>query len=363
MILYKKTKIDGVKNMEYFFNQKIARNMSLLLNTVFLCMHIFFFTFFSYYNVKIMESFNIFSIIFYFSGFLLIGKKKLATYVNLMGLEVIVHMILAVICLGIGYGFEMCLISIVAIFFYAEYFSLKVNSGKSNVSGSLLSMLSLTSYISLIFAMNARKPLYVINDKVRLFMCVAMSLITFLVLIISLKLMTLFFLKSEARLSKQAEYDALTGLPNRHYILQHLNRILEKNEADGYWLAMVDIDNFKSINDTYGHNFGDKALKSLAGILSDEKHDITVCRWGGEEFLIIGRLMEASRPPFEKIDAIRKQVEEYELIFEVENKRVPLTVTIGAAVYSKEATIEDWVSIADKRLYVGKYNGKNRVVC
>lgn len=349
--------------MEYFFNQKIARNMSLLLNTIFLCMHIFFFSFFAYFNVTIMEGFNIFSIVFYFSGFLLIKKNKLALYINLTAFEVVAHMIFAVICLGIGYGFEMCLICIVAIFFYAEYFSLKMNDGKSNVSGSLLSVLSLTSYIGLIFAMREREPLYVISDRVQLFMCVAMSFITFTVLIISMKLMTLFFLKSEARLSKQAEYDALTGLPNRHYILQHLNQLLEKNEADGYWLAMIDIDNFKSINDTYGHNFGDKALKSLAGILSDEKHDVTVCRWGGEEFLIIGRLMEASRPPFEKIDAIRKQVEEYELIFEAENKRVPLTVTIGAAAYSNETNIEDWVSIADKRLYVGKYNGKNRVVC
>ncbi len=92
---------------------------------------------------------------------------------------------------------------------------------------------------------------------------------------------------------------------------------------------------------------------------------MTVCRWGGEEFLIVGRLIEASRPPFDKIDSIREQVEEYELMYEngEVNKRVPLTITIGAAAYSKETTIEEWVSIADRRLYVGKYNGKNRVVC
>lgn len=347
--------------MEYFFNQKIARNMALLLNAIFLGMHIFFFAFFAYFHVTVMENFNIFSVIFYFGGFLFIKKNKLALYINLMGLEVIAHMILAVICLGIGYGFEMCLICIVAIFFYAEYFSLKMNNGRSNVSGSLLSVLSLTSYIGLIFAMNDREPLYVITDKVQLFMCVTMSFITFLVLILSLKLMTLFFLKSEKRLSRQAEYDALTGLPNRHYILKRLNELLEKHEAESCWLAMVDIDNFKSINDTYGHNFGDKALKALAEILSAQEHDVTVCRWGGEEFLIIGNLTEASRPPFDKIDKIRQQVEDYKLMYE--DKRVPLTVTIGVAAYSNETNIEDWVSIADKRLYVGKYNGKNRVVC
>lgn len=324
-------------------------------------MHIFFFAFFAYYNVTIMENFNIFSIIFYFCGFVLIGRKQLALYINLTGFEVIAHMIFAVICLGIGYGFEMCLICIVAVFFYAEYFSLKMNNGKSKVSGSLLSLLSFTSYLGLTFAMSGRAPIYVINERVRLFMCVAMSVITFMVLILSLKLMTMLFIKSEKRLSRQAEYDALTGLPNRHYILKRLNELLEKNEASSCWLAMIDIDNFKNINDTYGHNFGDKALKAIAEILSAQEHDVTVCRWGGEEFLIIGGLTEASRPPFDRIDKIRQQVEAFELMYG--EKRVPLTVTIGAAAYSNETNIEDWVSIADKRLYVGKYNGKNRVVC
>lgn len=347
--------------MDYFFNQKIAKNMAFLLNTIFLCMHIFFFIFFTYFKVGIMANFNIFSMIFYFCSYVLIKSSKLSKYVSLTAFEVIGHMILAVICLGLAYGFQMCLISIVSIFFYAEYFSLKMHNGKSTVSGCLLSALSFTSYIALIFGMREREPLYVINDNVQLFMCVVMSVITFFVLIASLKLMTIFFFRSEAMLSKQAEYDALTSLPNRHYIMAHLKQLLEKNEADGYWLAMVDIDNFKNINDTYGHNFGDKALKALAKILSDEKHDVTVCRWGGEEFLIIGRLTEASRPPFDKIDQIRQQVEEYELMYN--EKRVPLTVTIGAAAYSNETNIEDWVSIADKRLYVGKYNGKNRVVC
>lgn len=349
--------------MDYFFNQKIAKNMTYLLNTVFLCMHIFFLIFFIHYNISIMAGFNIASVLFYLCGFLLIKMNSLRKYIYLMAFEVIVHMIFAVICLGMNCGFQMCLVCIVSIFFYAEYFSLRLNNGKSNVSGSLLSLLSFISYIVLILLMKEVKPLYVIDENAQLFMCIIMSFITFAVLIVSLKIMTVFFLNNEKRLSKQAEYDALTGLPNRHYIIKHLNDLLDKNEAEGHWLAMIDIDNFKNINDTYGHNFGDKALKALAEILKDERHDVTVCRWGGEEFLIVGSLSEASRVPFDKVDGIRKQVEGYELIYEPENKRVPLTVTIGAAAYSHESCIEDWVSIADKRLYVGKYNGKNRVVC
>lgn len=349
--------------MDYFFNQKIAKNMTYLLNTIFLCMHTFFLLFFINYGINIMAGFNIASVLFYLGGFVLIKGNKLSKYIHLMAFEVILHMILAVMCLGMDYGFQMCLICIVSIFFYAEYFSIRLNNGKSKINGTLLSLLSFLSYIALIFIMKKINPLYVINDDVQFFMCIIMSFITFAVLIVSLKIMTVFFSNNEDRLSKQAEYDALTGLPNRHYIIKHLNKLLENNEAEGYWLAMIDIDNFKSINDTYGHNFGDEALKALAAILKDPKHDVTVCRWGGEEFLIVGRLSEASRVPFDKIDGIRKQVEAYELIYQPENKRVPLTVTIGAATYSNEPSIEDWVSIADKRLYVGKYNGKNRVVC
>lgn len=326
-------------------------------------MHTFFLLFFINYGINIMAGFNIASVLFYLGGFVLIKGNKLSKYIHLMAFEVILHMILAVMCLGMDYGFQMCLICIVSIFFYAEYFSIRLNNGKSKINGTLLSLFSFLSYIALIFIMKKINPLYVINDDVQFFMCIIMSFITFAVLIVSLKIMTVFFSNNEDRLSKQAEYDALTGLPNRHYIIKHLNKLLENNEAEGYWLAMIDIDNFKSINDTYGHNFGDEALKALAAILKDPKHDVTVCRWGGEEFLIVGRLSEASRVPFDKIDGIRKQVEAYELIYQPENKRVPLTVTIGAATYSNEPSIEDWVSIADKRLYVGKYNGKNRVVC
>lgn len=349
--------------MDYFFNQKIARNMTYLLNTIFLCMHTFFLVFFIHYGINIMAGFNIASVLFYLSGFVLIKGNQLSKYIHLMAFEVILHMILAVICLGMDYGFQMCLICIVSIFFYAEYFSIRLNNGKSRMNGTLLSLLSFLSYIALIFIMKQINPLYVINDDVQFFMCIIMSFITFAVLIVSLKIMTVFFSSNEDRLSKQAEYDALTGLPNRHYIIKHLNKLLENNEAEGYWLAMIDIDNFKGINDTYGHNFGDEALKAIAAILKAPGHDVTVCRWGGEEFLIVGQLSEASRVPFDKIDGIRKQVEAYELIYQPENKRVPLTVTIGAATYSNEPSIEDWVGIADKRLYVGKYNGKNRVVC
>lgn len=349
--------------MDYFFNRKTAKNMSYLLNAVFLCIHIFFLVFFTYFHINIMACINIVSVLFYLSSFMLIKRGGLSKYIHLTALEVILHMIFAVICLGTGYGFQMFLVCIVSVFFYAEYFSIRLNDGgKGKVSGSLLSVLSFVTYLELYIVMYGREPLYSINDRVRLYMCLITSSITFSVLIASLKIMTMFFLRNEVRLSKQAEYDALTGLPNRHFMIKYLNALLDKNEADGYWLAMIDIDNFKSINDTYGHNFGDKALKALAQILTDEKHDVTACRWGGEEFLISGRLMEASRVPFDKVDGIRKQIEEYELICETENKRVPFTVTIGGAAYSVEACIEDWISIADKRLYVGKYNGKNRVV-
>lgn len=348
--------------MDNFFNKKIAKKMSYALNLIFLCLHVFFFVFFSRYKITIMQYFNVASIIFYLGGFAIVKSDKLVMYVRLIAFEVIFHMSLAVLCLGMGYGFQMTLLCMISIFFYSEYFSLRLNGGKSKVNGTLLSGMSFLTYMLLLFATRWLTPIYVINEDVQFYMCTVMSVIAFIVLIASLKLMTIFFAKSTTNLSRQAEYDMLTGLPNRKYMIKYLNKLFEGGEKEWYWIAMIDIDNFKRINDTYGHNFGDVALEALAKILS-EQDDIEACRWGGEEFLIVGNLTEASRVPFEKVDGIRKKIEEYELIYQPDKKRVPLTVTIGAAEYSNEKNIDDWVSVADKRLYIGKNNGKNQVVC
>ena len=85
------------------------------------------------------------------------------------------------------------------------------------------------------------------------------------------------------------------------------------------------------------------------------------CRWGGEEFILVGNTKySTAEEQCELLNTLREQVENYN--FTYNGQSLPTTITIGAARYETGMSIEEWVNIADKKLYTGKYNGKNRVV-
>ena len=129
--------------------------------------------------------------------------------------------------------------------------------------------------------------------------------------------------------------------------------------SDNRWIAMADIDNFKHINDTYGHNFGDYVLQTLSELMQKEIEDSDICRWGGEEFLIIGHGKDIDKA-YKVLEQFRSYVEAYN--FSNKGSETNLTITIGLAKYEAGLNMTDWVSIADKKLYAGKYSGKNKIV-
>jgi diguanylate cyclase (GGDEF)-like protein len=127
-----------------------------------------------------------------------------------------------------------------------------------------------------------------------------------------------------------------------------------------HWLAIIDIDDFKVINDTYGHNCGDEVLKALAAILSNSIPNTEVCRWGGEEFLLLGRIEKDMPTVVELLDRLRSSAEEHS--FWYDETRLHLTLTIGVASYEAGQSTTEWINSADKNLYAGKKSGKNKVV-
>ncbi|MGE5808352.1 MAG: GGDEF domain-containing protein [Nitrospirota bacterium] len=166
-----------------------------------------------------------------------------------------------------------------------------------------------------------------------------------------------------AALHQIAITDELTGL----YSQRHFRNFMEKNfvrfERHGEKLAllMIDVDNFKSINDTYGHPAGDQALKSVAQcILSTTRGEDADFRYGGEEFAVILLGTGGSGATF-VAERIRQKVESTE--FTADAHRFNLTVSVGVAICPENATtIREFVSAADKALYEAKKAGKNRVV-
>ena len=156
-----------------------------------------------------------------------------------------------------------------------------------------------------------------------------------------------------------AHKDALTGLFNRRGIESAVESAIEnfKSGGDSVSLLMIDLDNFKNVNDTYGHSAGDEALKAFAGILQSyaEGKRATVGRWGGEEFIIIMRAMEGDGA-YIFAENIRKKVEQ-----ETFGDAGHLTCSIGLSRLKAEDTYVDIFNRMDKALYCSKNAGRNRV--
>ncbi len=165
--------------------------------------------------------------------------------------------------------------------------------------------------------------------------------------------------------SKLARTDKLTGLANRHYYEQRLIEEVEYAERNNSVLniMILDLDNFKGFNDTYGHVAGDKLLVLFSDIINQciRKYDIPV-RYGGEEFLILIREMDMVivRSIGERI---RMQLEKQRIyMFDGEEKK-KVTVSCGIAQYPTHSNnIKKVVELADQSLYYAKGSGKNIVV-
>src|SRR5688572_12637870 len=158
--------------------------------------------------------------------------------------------------------------------------------------------------------------------------------------------------------------DALTPAYNHRYFQEALNKEIHRHSRTGHELAlaMLDIDNFKKINDTFGHPVGDEILKGLVEELMRNARDSdVVARYGGEEFAIIFP-DTATASARDAANRMREIVENREFRVPAVNRTLFITVSIGVAVYPREGTTAaDLISRADAALYHAKKNGKNQV--
>lgn len=165
------------------------------------------------------------------------------------------------------------------------------------------------------------------------------------------------------QLREQAHRDPLTGLYNRRFLDTTLARELHRCVRDSCTvsLLMIDIDHFKTINDTHGHQVGDEVLKQLAGVLCahTRAHDV-VSRFGGEEFLVMLPRMETELA-CQRADQIRATVENTS--FNSSAGPLRLTLSAGVAVYQGKGTdVNGLLRSADAALYLAKKQGRNQVV-
>jgi diguanylate cyclase (GGDEF)-like protein len=175
--------------------------------------------------------------------------------------------------------------------------------------------------------------------------------------------------KNYNELLNDAQTDQLTGLLNRKTFESSINRYWEQNvhsyngvekradfEEGSSWVAIIDIDHFKNINDTYGHLFGDEILILVSNILKKSfRSDDLLFRFGGEEFVVLMRnLTEADC--FNKLNEIRNTIEEYDF-----PKVGSVTISAGACMFFGDLFYMTILDYADKALFESKSKGRNQV--
>lgn len=156
--------------------------------------------------------------------------------------------------------------------------------------------------------------------------------------------------------------DFLTNLYNRRYFFREMKEFMENNSETNFSVTMVDIDNFKSINDTYGHDAGDKVIKTLADIfIKNTKNSDLVSRFGGEEFCIVLKNIN-SEDNLNYLEKIRKEVEENTTVFN--DKKIKFTISMGTILKdnTNNISINDLIKKSDDNLYEAKETGKNKII-
>ena len=225
-----------------------------------------------------------------------------------------------------------------------------------------MSILSVATWVTRIFVMLAM--LEGTQDRERIDIVISLFAIMQMVNAVGATL-SLFWIDvrlMQAELSKVAHTDALTSLPNRHAIRLRFAEERARSGRGGrkFAVAVFDIDHFKRVNDTYGHQMGDEVLKAVANALSGAKRaDDVLGRIGGEEFFLILEqgTAEGAR---EAADRLRQAVAAAEVSIGAD--KLPVTVSGGVALYPDDG--DDWDNLfaaADRRLYAAKAAGRNRV--
>lgn len=167
-------------------------------------------------------------------------------------------------------------------------------------------------------------------------------------------------LKAEfEKLEETSDRDNLTQVLNRAGLTKAIQSLPTAPEGKHYYLLIFDIDNFKKINDAYGHPAGDSVLCTFADVITANiREDDYFARWGGEEFIVVS-CHKSSEHAITLAEKLRKAIET--TLFKAGNTPLKVTTSIGAALLTDADDFEQCLSLADQRLYDAKNTGKNKV--
>lgn len=215
------------------------------------------------------------------------------------------------------------------------------------------------------FVVRSRFPqLNMANDNMELDTLFSF-IIAFIGIMVAVAIVIVQFERQAKQLSEMGEEltlavntDPLTEIRNRRYLMQYLEKQTAQMGDEKHCAVLIDLDLFKSVNDTYGHVFGDKVLKQFADTVKKNlgENDL-IARFGGEEFMILFGT-DNEEEIITTMDTISKE----DAIFSEKEKGKEFTFSAGGALYGKNSSITDIFTTADKRLYEAKAAGRNMIV-
>lgn len=291
---------------------------------------------------------SVWALAFYYSY-----KQRHTIAVLLAMCEIMVHALLACLSLGLGAGFQVYLWTAIALVVMMPDISLRHSILLAVLPLLLLSILSVSlRHVAYPF----RYPEYI--EWINQFNILSAGA----ALIFAGVNLRQENNKQRQRLLNLASHDELTKLYNRRFgrlILDRCKQMAERNKQP-FCVAMADIDYFKRLNDTFGHDAGDAVLRSVASCFQSRlRKSDTICRWGGEEFLILlGNTTQEGA--YRLVESLRLSIAS----MRIQNmpELPPVSISFGLARFVSGETIDNLIIRADTLLYLAKEGGRNQTV-
>ena len=320
-------------------------------------------------NYTILYVYNFFVVLFYFGlGTFLVPRKKFYAVFLCCYVEIQFHSVMASLLAGWDWGFMIYTLALIPVSFYLAYALPEFN--RSIKQPFYYTFVILVVFITARIISSNTTPIYTerVFDQNLTISYTFNALVAFVMLIFFSVLFIIEIRRNELQLERQnrqlealSSKDPLTGLLNRRSMDKCLADAVELSKRKGSPFSIIigDIDDFKKINDTYGHNVGDVVLTTVADtICSNVPENASVCRWGGEEILILVHERKTDALPIaEKIRSAISQT-----LTKAEDTSIHITMTFGVSEYTPGIAMTKLIASADDNLYKGKKDGKNQVV-
>ncbi len=331
--------------------------------------HLFFTVIFFSVHIWVLFGYNVFAVIYYISMVLVTGKVKKYNFVFVSAfMEILFHSVLASILLGWDWGFMIYTMGLVPITFYVCYTikDLNQNVAVSAIASMIVCIVyfvvntiteTSTPVLGEDYPQNIIDFMYYFNTALTFVFLWVISVLFAL----EIRFMQRSLEKENHSLENLANYDPLTHLLNRRSMNSYMSQAHDRADTTNkpFCLIMADIDDFKRVNDTYGHSAGDEVLIRVAAIISGNvRKEDQVCRWGGEEILV---LVKADKETTIRVaERIRNDVQT--AVVNSDDGDISVTLTMGVVQYHSGDNVHNMIDKADQRLYYGKNHGKNQVV-